>query len=184
MMTSSNGNIYRVTSPLWGESSGHRWIHLTKASDAEPWCCLWTTPEQTDEQTIETPVIWDAFALIMRSPCDWPPHNIVFRASTRHDEYQCLSKSQPLGADRVCLHRDGRDVVCHRETLRLFCLWLHIHVGHLMMTPWHETHPVPLALCVGNPLVPLGPLWGGLIGHWWFHLTKGQRCRALLIRCF
>ena len=36
-MTSSNGNIFRVT--------GHRWIPLTKASDAEFWCswiCAWT----------------------------------------------------------------------------------------------------------------------------------------------
>ena len=38
MMTSSNGNIFRVTGPLCGEVSGHRWIPLTKASDAEPWC--------------------------------------------------------------------------------------------------------------------------------------------------
>ena len=26
MMASSNGNIFRVTSPLWGESTSHRWI--------------------------------------------------------------------------------------------------------------------------------------------------------------
>ena len=41
MMTSSNGNIFRVIGPLWGESTGHRWIPLTKASDAELWCFLW-----------------------------------------------------------------------------------------------------------------------------------------------
>ena len=29
MMTSSNGKICRVTGPLWGEFSGHRWIPLT-----------------------------------------------------------------------------------------------------------------------------------------------------------
>ena len=34
-MTSSNENIFRVTGPLWGESTGHRWIPLPKASDAE-----------------------------------------------------------------------------------------------------------------------------------------------------
>ena len=34
MMTSSNGNIFRVTGPLCGEFTGHRWIPLTKASDA------------------------------------------------------------------------------------------------------------------------------------------------------
>ena len=34
MMTSSNGNIFRVTGPLWVESTGHWWIPLAKASDA------------------------------------------------------------------------------------------------------------------------------------------------------
>ena len=45
MMTSSNGNIFRVTGPLCGEFTGHRWIPLTKASGAELWCflfiCAW-----------------------------------------------------------------------------------------------------------------------------------------------
>ena len=36
-MTSSNGNIFRVTGLLWEEFAGHRWIPLTKASDAELW---------------------------------------------------------------------------------------------------------------------------------------------------
>ena len=34
MMTSSNGNFFRVNGPLWGESIGHWWIPLTKASGA------------------------------------------------------------------------------------------------------------------------------------------------------
>ena len=38
MITSSNGNIFRVTGPLCGEFTGHRWIPLTKANDAEHWC--------------------------------------------------------------------------------------------------------------------------------------------------
>ena len=38
MMTSSNGNIFRVTGLLWGEFTGHRWIPTTKASNAELWC--------------------------------------------------------------------------------------------------------------------------------------------------
>ena len=51
MMTSSKGNIFRVAGPLCvcvaggGGFTGHRWISLTKASDAELWCCLWSTPE-------------------------------------------------------------------------------------------------------------------------------------------
>ena len=44
MMTSSNGNIFRVT--------GAFVIRLTKASDAEVWWFSWSTPKQTVEQTI------------------------------------------------------------------------------------------------------------------------------------
>ena len=47
MLTSSNGTIFPVTGPLWGESTGHRWIPLTKVSDAELWCFLWFAPEPT-----------------------------------------------------------------------------------------------------------------------------------------
>ena len=42
MMTSSNGNIFRVTGHLCGEFTGPRWIPCTKASDAELWCFLWS----------------------------------------------------------------------------------------------------------------------------------------------
>ena len=37
MMTSSEGNIFRVTGHLCGEFTHHRWIPRTKASDAELW---------------------------------------------------------------------------------------------------------------------------------------------------
>ena len=37
MMTSSNGNIFRVTGRLCGEFTGHQWISRTKASNAELW---------------------------------------------------------------------------------------------------------------------------------------------------
>ena len=45
MMTSSNGNIFRVAGPWCGEFTGHRWIPLTKANDTELWCFLWSAPE-------------------------------------------------------------------------------------------------------------------------------------------
>ena len=41
---SSNGSIFRATGPLCGEFIGHRWIPLTKASDADLWCFLWSVP--------------------------------------------------------------------------------------------------------------------------------------------
>ena len=60
MMTSSNGSIFRVTGPLWRESTGHRWISLTKVSNAELWCCFSCADEQTAEKTDAMLLIWDA----------------------------------------------------------------------------------------------------------------------------
>ena len=62
MMTSSNGNLFGVTGPLWGECIGHRWIPLTKASDAG--CFLSCAPEQKIGQSVQMPVIWDVMAHI------------------------------------------------------------------------------------------------------------------------
>ena len=45
MMTSSNGNIFRVNGPLWGEFTGDRWIPHTKARDTELWCFFLSVPE-------------------------------------------------------------------------------------------------------------------------------------------
>ena len=41
LMTSSKGNIFRVTGHLCGEFTSHRWIPHTNASDAELWCFLY-----------------------------------------------------------------------------------------------------------------------------------------------
>ena len=49
MMTSSNGNIFRVTGPLCGEFTGLRWILRTKTSGDKLWCFLWSAPNQTAE---------------------------------------------------------------------------------------------------------------------------------------
>ena len=46
MMTSSNGNLFRVTGHLCGEFTGLRWIPRTKASDAGLWCFLWHVPDK------------------------------------------------------------------------------------------------------------------------------------------
>ena len=44
MMTSSNGNIFRVAGPSSGEFTGHRCIPRTKASDAELWWVFFNCP--------------------------------------------------------------------------------------------------------------------------------------------
>ena len=49
-MTSFNGNNFCITGLLWWESTCHRWIPLTKASDAELWFFLRSPCQQTVEQ--------------------------------------------------------------------------------------------------------------------------------------
>ena len=44
MAMSSNGNIFCVTGPFCGEFTGHWWIPLTKANDAELWSFLCSAP--------------------------------------------------------------------------------------------------------------------------------------------
>ena len=41
-MTSSNGNIFRITGHLCGKFTGHWWIPHTNASDVELRCFLWS----------------------------------------------------------------------------------------------------------------------------------------------
>ena len=45
MMTSSNGNIFRLTGHLCGKFTGPRWLPHTKASDAELLCFLGSASE-------------------------------------------------------------------------------------------------------------------------------------------
>ena len=51
MLTSSNGNIFRVTGTCCWEFTSHRWIPLTKASDAELWYFLWSASERLSQQS-------------------------------------------------------------------------------------------------------------------------------------
>ena len=79
-MTSSNGNIFRVTGPFWGES-----IPFTEANDAV--FSLRSVPEQTVERTIETPTeIWDVIVLIMSLL--WTPQpNLIVIQKGNNDNY-------------------------------------------------------------------------------------------------
>ena len=58
---------FRVTGPLWGESTGHRWFPFATASDAELWCFHWSVFEQAVEPINEMSVILDTIAVIMTS---------------------------------------------------------------------------------------------------------------------
>ena len=60
-MTSSNGNLFRIIGPLWGEFTGHngQWHGALMFSLIIAW--------KRAEQTIQTPMIWDTIALLMTS---------------------------------------------------------------------------------------------------------------------
>ena len=60
-------NVFRIIGPFWGD----RWIPLMKAGDAELCCFLWSAPEQTVEQTVETQLIWDSIAVTMTYPINY-----------------------------------------------------------------------------------------------------------------
>ena len=57
-----HGHAAGVIGPLWGESSGLRYIPSQRTSNADLWCFFFVFPlfyEQGNEQTVELPVIWD-----------------------------------------------------------------------------------------------------------------------------
>ena len=142
MMTSSNGNIFRVTGPLWGEFTGHRWIPLTKASDAELWCFLWSTPELTVEQTIEKLVIWDAIAFIMTS-LEWSDYLL------RH---HCLLLSLSVSVS-----------LCHMKTSVLSMLFntdCHVVLPAIVYPANSDKHRGPGRILAGRrQLLQEVPLW-------------------------
>ena len=72
MMTAPNGNIYRVTGPLCGEFSGHRWIPLTKNSDAELWYFRRAHYDVTVMDDKVTNQMWSLWWLLVTSRhCHW-----------------------------------------------------------------------------------------------------------------
>ena len=72
MMTSSNGNFFRVTGPLWGESTGQRWIPLTKGEWRGSLMFLCCYSEQAVEQTLDKPVIRDVMTVMWSRPkAEW-----------------------------------------------------------------------------------------------------------------
>ena len=120
LMTSSNGSIFRVTGPLWGEFTGGWWIPLTKASDAQLWCFLWYTfdkrlRKQSKRQWFETPscslwlhcngfhFIWSLFA---RVPLTRSQHWKKYLSPNSYYMYLNLWWSTSL--THICVRRTQR----------------------------------------------------------------------------
>ena len=106
MMTSSNGNIFRVTGPLCGEFIGYRWIPLTKASDAKIWWVFYLRlnkrlSKQSRRWWIETPScpLWrhcnekSLIAVLRNYMCCWydfmSPNNKISTTSFNKRDSSC-----------------------------------------------------------------------------------------------
>ena len=102
-VTWSNGNIFRVTGPLCGEFSGHGWIPLTNASDAELWCFFHLRVKkplckQWRRRWFETPScpVWrhcnDIHVMFLLMYCQWNLGLPIFAAQKRYNRKLLLLK--------------------------------------------------------------------------------------------
>ena len=131
MMTSSNGNIFRVTGPLCGEFTGHRWIPLTKASDAELCCFLWSAPERFSKQSrrrwFETPLrpLWRQHDAAILEPYLVAKSLILFMSILSSNYLLCLKighqDSSPNNGRQGDIPHWFRIITCvHKPTEQMF----------------------------------------------------------------
>ena len=124
-MTSSNVNIFHVTGPLCGEFTGHRWIPLTKASDAQLWHFLWSAPEQMVVQTIETPVICDL-------RCHFAHYDIPVM-------YFWINIKMMFNCKYIAMYFGGGilgDLIYNNSTLLQIMVWCHEATSHYLNQLW------------------------------------------------
>ena len=70
MTTSRHEGTFRITGPLWGESTGHRWIPFTKDHQyGDLMCSFWLA--WTSCWTNNLVVIWNAMTLLWRHSRQW-----------------------------------------------------------------------------------------------------------------
>ena len=149
MMTSPNGNIFRVTGPLCGEFTGHRWIPRTKASDAELWCFLWSALWINGcENNREAGNLrghrshYDVIVILGAHDCNECPSILVSTCSMMHygDVIMGAIASQITG-------------------ISIVYSFFHVQIKENIKTPRHW------------------PLWGEFTSDRWIPITKAQ-CRG------
>ena len=86
-ITPSNGDIFRVTGPLWGESIGHRWIPLIKVS-------AWTNNRYADDLRHHS-TYYDVTAIVRRSFLMWRRKRSCINKYHRNG-WKLLIKIEPL----------------------------------------------------------------------------------------
>ena len=99
----------------------------TKASDAELWCFLWSVPEPTVEQTMETPVIWDTITLIMASlqcihPCGWALVHLLLVLCSSNIIWLIFSQIQNKIKWRLQIKKNSNFTILQKQYMR-HTLW-------------------------------------------------------------
>ena len=160
---------FRVTDPLRGESTGHRWIPLTKASDAELWCFLLCTPEQTVGQTVYLPVLCDATKMSMWRHYDGfdliPVILLIDSGSCHcHRGNHCTVPEAMMQPWQAWYTYVTLTTIHYSDVTWASWLLKSLTFEQLGQTKKKET-PKCLITC---------PLWGESTSDWWIPLTKGQ----------
>ena len=137
MMTSWNGNIFRVTGPLCGEFTGHQWIPVTKPVTRSFDVCF--DPQlhkQLNKQSwdwwFKTPsrLLWRHCTVVpIICCCDCHTYmnaslcRLVVMVRSINKTISCITWSVPLKLGQC--HRDcksGRHILWH-GTSSLWCCW-------------------------------------------------------------
>ena len=142
-MTSSNGNIFRVTGPLCGELTSHQWIPLIKTSDAELWffslIYAWTNGWTKNRDSGDLRRHRDQYDVraIYHS-------NLIIR-------YRCSIKSIKIFVS-VMLQRNGYHHSGHKTKFPLPFNWMHFTVsvftGNYLTKHWWKI----LYFCISRQL--------------------------------
>ena len=127
MMTSSNGNTFRVIGHLRGEFTGPRWIPRTKASDAGLWCFLWTALESNKRLSKQSWGWWfETPSRLLWRHCNEQTSLDVYSLS---GETSCRQISWSLEAARL-------------GVIMIVLLWDLTGISVALLTYYHSDHNV------------------------------------------
>ena len=90
-MTSSNGNIFRVTDPLWGEFTGHGKFPSQRPVTRSLDVFFDLRQNKRFEQTKETLVIWDAIAALIMTSIWWEWRATLKSAFSHQIYWYCIT---------------------------------------------------------------------------------------------
>ena len=136
MMTSWNGNIFRVTSPLWGESTGHRWfplqrpvtrsfdvffdVRLNKWLSKQSICWWYETPWRS---------LWRHDNVQVATPLD----NQCTQTTKQNSYFQLQNEVQEHFLDKLSVESIAKVVVRIRQNIRIWIITQYFRARHVAL---------------------------------------------------